>query len=1068
MASPKQPSVAQMLEELRQQAVGPRQPLTPIDTARRNLQGMYEKVSSIPANIKRMVSDPVAYAKSLPAPTGEQIMNAIGPGNVGMAGIMIGPKAKTWNVENAYKAVQMEHAGATPQEIWQATGTYRGPEGKWRQEIDDSKAVHRFPYEIKQKASQLQDQQAMLKAAARESLAHGKEVVSDLFPKEAVAARKAVKQQVSNIDDELGGYFGLKQDPKTRGNLLKYGYDHPELYAAYPELADYVLSQGNNGGAGTLGSLSGKDVNLYLEGLAQKQPSSTVAHELQHAIQDIEGLPRGGNVYEFMKARHQADDAVKAYNDSLSYTAKKIDETTDPSAKQALQETYDQLLKKREKVSSYVDIDPYQEYRKLGGEAESRMIQERLNMTPEERAQKFPMESYDKDLDPKNLRLLNQGEQVDIYKAQGGTVNPFDYENPKHVENVASIAAKHRDFNQIPDAAKHLAGALSQGSYKFIEDPRIQQAIKQAGHSGHFINHKNGKERIVHKAMGGGVQPSISQMQAELNNKTRFAGLSQLQSIGANEAPSMGVKAYVPPTGRPDNGEIPVGGVDTHQGDLPVGGIDMNGQQPGQQLQPTPPGQQPGMDQVPQGDKIGTIDGTTMAPTPNFNPGKDGSDNPPPQGGSNILNMTPQGQAMSAMKPQGLKSGGQPKKSLHYAPSPALMKAEIEAHAERMARQMAGLDNPNQKTLQQLAREKNLSVDIRKGAKKQEVPVIDWEKQKGAYSIGVPGDPSRGGLVPASRSKKRFDMAQPKAGEYLNAIGGEKLESPVPMYGGKDYGAYGHPEGWASDLGASAGMFNVVKRLAEEDPSRKILGHYHKMSPESLNHAVHMMDAVLSYHQPHKAHPEHIGTLNHLMRNVATTTSKNDVPYPEFPGFENPNDVMFHGALNSGMRKKIIGLLGKEKNFPGGKQKLDDLIYAMSHPELRNIETGAGGSSILEFDPTRELRQQISSHPTYGHDIPSKLVGRTKYIVPAEILAPRSMHNAAQEIKAMGKKVVPFNQAKMNIIREPIEEQYINQMGEYENAMRKRLGYKKGGGVKLHTDKDTMALELSRKSKKAK
>jgi hypothetical protein len=142
---------------------------------------------------------------------------------------------------------------------------------------------------------------------------------------------------------------------------------------------------------------------------------------------------------------------------------------------------------------------------------------------------------------------------------------------------------------------------------------------------------------------------------------------------------------------------------------------------------------------------------------------------------------------------------------------------------------------------------------------------------------------------------------------------------------------------------------------------------------------------------------------------------------------------------------------------------MEDIIFAMSHPELRNIETGAGGSSILKFDPTRELREQISSHPTYGHDIPSKLVGRTRYITPAEIIAPRSMHNAKKEIAAMGKKIIPFNQAKMNIIREPIDEQYINQMGEYENAMKKRLGYKKGGKVKLNTNQDTMRLELTRK-----
>jgi hypothetical protein len=258
-------------------------------------------------------------------------------------------------------------------------------------------------------------------------------------------------------------------------------------------------------------------------------------------------------------------------------------------------------------------------------------------------------QQYDKEMSGKYTRDMPSFQQWmekrQQPKAQGGTVNAFDYENPKHVSNVANLVSKHRDFKQIPDAAKHLANSLSQGSYKFIEDPRIQSAIKQAGHSGYYINGKDGKQQVIQKAMGG-VVPSINQMQTELANKTRFKGLSQLQSIGANEAPSMGIKAYVPPAGRPDNGQMPVGGIDTEQGDLPVGGIDMSQQQQGQQLMPNPAGQQPGMDQVPMNDKA-PLDGL---------PAVDGA--PPPQGASNILNMTPQGQAMSAMKPQGLAKGG--------------------------------------------------------------------------------------------------------------------------------------------------------------------------------------------------------------------------------------------------------------------------------------------------------------------------------------------------------------------------------------------------------------------------
>jgi len=160
---------------------------------------------------------------------------------------------------------------------------------------------------------------------------------------------------------------------------------------------------------------------------------------------------------------------------------------------------------------------------------------------------------------------------------------------------------------------------------------------------------------VVHKAEGGAVLP-IERIKAQMMDK--FKGLSQLQSIGAEEAPSLGIKAYVPTSGSPDANRMPVGGIDTEYGDLPVGGIDMSKQQAGHQLMPNQPpapaGMQQGMDQVPMGD---------MDPM---------GSTPPPKSDSNILSMTPQGQAMAAMKPQGLAKGGSAK-------SVEEMKAELDA-----------------------------------------------------------------------------------------------------------------------------------------------------------------------------------------------------------------------------------------------------------------------------------------------------------------------------------------------------------------------------------------------------
>jgi hypothetical protein len=898
-------------------------------------------------------------------------------------------------------------------------------------------------------------------------------------------------------------------------------------------------------------------------------------------------------------------------------------------------------------------------------------------------------------------------------------VNAFDYENPKHVENVASIAAKHRDFKEIPNAAKHLAGAIAQGSYKFIEDPRIQNAINKAGHSGYFINGKEGKQQIVRKAMGGVVN-TVDQMRNELANKARFKGLSQLQSIGAEEAPSLGIKAYVSPTGRPDNGQMPVGGVDTSQGNLPIGGVDVNPMQQGQQLMPTPAGEQQGMDQVPQGDKIPTIDGTGMAPTPNFNPGSDGSSQHPPIQ-SNILSMTPQGQALKAMQPQGLARGGkvevrptvkddtatrrtpeietaikalqagiinqkeydrivqkykpvkpydfvpapatdeealealisskkpnwrshedwpanhpvglrldipsyehhgvwvnsihdesgrgkenfpvsygpvsavrnatfegmpnkavrvatgeqnkapfakimgelehidekkavahmkkylnhpeyrqigydprrhgdfydratmQPVESaehvvqigplvlakkpvyakkrteyaeggdveaesklkklspeqrkevakkwagqLHYDPATPLSKQEIEKHADRMVAQILGVDNPHGKTKQQLEREKTLIADVRY-KKMKNVPNVNYSKFKNAFLVGIPGDPTVGGVIPVNKMKKRFSLQMPTAGASLHSIDNQQLESPVPLYGGSRYGAYGGQNGWASDLGASRGLFNVVQRLHEEDPTRSIYGNTHRMSNESSNHAIHMLDSAISHMRPHMQPQERINYLNDVIRNVRTSTNDIGDVKPHFVGFEDPNELMLQASMDAKLRKKILNVLSTNKHFPGGKQMIDDIYFAISHPELRNMEVGTAGHGVLKFDPTRKLENEISQHPTYAHDIPSKLIGQSRYPIPLEIAAPRSRQRSLAKAKEMGLQLAqPFNDMSRSIIREPIDDQYINQLGEYEMAMKKRLGYKSGGKVKLHADQDTMQLALSKKSKKAK
>jgi hypothetical protein len=183
---------------------------------------------------------------------------------------------------------------------------------------------------------------------------------------------------------------------------------------------------------------------------------------------------------------------------------------------------------------------------------------------------------------------------------------------------------------------------------------------------------------IIHKAEGGNVQPSLSQMKMEIAKK---ANPINLKNIGVEEAPGMFPKTFFPPDTQYGGMPSP-GGVATPSG-MPVGGVDTSQQQPGQQLMPQPmappppQGGLPGQPPPPGGAPGGMPDMAPQGPTP-------------PMG--NMLQMTPQGQALGAMsgpKPpqQAMAKGGSAKsveemKSEMAAKAPTDTGKRVTVHAE--------------------------------------------------------------------------------------------------------------------------------------------------------------------------------------------------------------------------------------------------------------------------------------------------------------------------------------------------------------------------------------------------
>ena len=155
----------------------------------------------------------------------------------------------------------------------------------------------------------------------------------------------------------------------------------------------------------------------------------------------------------------------------------------------------------------------------------------------------------------------------------------------------------------------------------------------------------------------GTDMPTLAQMKFALQRFNTMA----LKDVGVNEAPDMNPKMFMAPDQIQDS-VPPPGGVAMSSG-MPVGGIDANRQIPGQQLMPPPaPMQQQRPGQPPQGQQA---------------PGQAPGQQPPSAGPSapgqmgNMLNLTPQGQTMSALQPQRMADGGEVEyRGEHAAPGP--------------------------------------------------------------------------------------------------------------------------------------------------------------------------------------------------------------------------------------------------------------------------------------------------------------------------------------------------------------------------------------------------------------
>jgi hypothetical protein len=400
-----------------------------------------------------------------------------------------------------------------------------------------------------------------------------------------------------------------------------------------------------------------------------------------------------------------------------------------------------------------------------------------------------------------------------------------------------------------------------------------------------------------------------------------------------------------------------------------------------------------------------------------------------------------QGEELVRLRPQEMAPVAA-KKSAGPSPKPARAKPkskeEISAIAERIAPQLTGefvrgekgTTSVAGKSRKQFDIEQELEHEMQRSREVPEVETVDLEPYRGNVMLSLPGD----------TSISDYDIF---------SIGGEGLRAPSRQYGGPRFGL-GHPEeaGWASGLVPTAGFQRRVNAASEQYGGAPVLANYMSMGPEGLNYALHLSDALLKSAKPEMMTERNINDFNKIIR---AGNPKSE--FLDFPGIEHPEATYLYLAENPEARKHFNSVMQLTKTtealgLPSGL----NVRHAVTEPELRDLERGMTGFSLMEMQPgVSNLKP--SKHPTYSHDIPGKFVGRTDVLYPYELTFPDTVAGIRANPKQAGSE---FGTLQMLGGKQIIDNQLLDELARYRERIKELTGKAEGGAVHMADGGDTM------------
>lgn len=482
-------------------------------------------------------------------------------------------------LDNLAAARSMETAGKDALAIKMATGWERGTDGKWRYEIPDIKVIRQPEMTVnrteegdvwyKTKLGKLIDAPELFTAYPQLA---GIEVGIQTLPKgESGSYHNNVL--ILNIDT----YKDKKEDVKKRIGEIERSAEYKE-YSNVFDAEDATEAEMNMAMKKFFTSDIGKEYYDLMWGKGStekafgKSARSVLSHEIQHAIQDIEGFARGGNLtigeriakqrdsltdwqrnfiedvatYESLKdtmredyplsrfMRNMAADEAR-YGESISRDIMTMDD-------KELRREYNRLSQASRRVS------PGEAYFNIAGEVEARNVQKRLGMSAEERLASLAEETED----------VARKDQIILREALGGgaasLANAREF-TERRVTTLEKLENKRdaliADRGNIANFDERLAAVDAEIEAYMQSDPVAETFGKDGAGDAHLQ----------------AVEDTVYDMQREINLPTQTVVvrnadefIARLREMGATDEQLKGISPEHCPEGAQWRGEIVIRG----------------------------------------------------------------------------------------------------------------------------------------------------------------------------------------------------------------------------------------------------------------------------------------------------------------------------------------------------------------------------------------------------------------------------------------------------------------------------------------------------------------------------